>query len=811
MNGPNAQKAEWSVFGNLSSDVLSAIIEFQREITTAGFDLQAVLHMTATKMQEWLRGDGATIEMFHGEYLIVRHATGTAEPVQGMRFQLKGTSSSICLESGEVIRIDDSETDQRVNRVITQKASARSMILSPLVNNGVRVGVLKVISKKIGNFTPLDEKILELTAGFLAAAMANAQQMISSAIETTRIGTWELDLAAEKAALSESARTIWGLDPHRATFHPRETGELIHPDDSARVTELIQSLSLDDPEFEVDYRILRPDGDQLWVVVRGRCFFDAFGKVVKLAGTIADITKRKTAELKLEENELRLRIALQAGHLGSWAVDLKTMELTCNDRCKANCGVAPDSTLTYEDLLKKIHDEDRPRMQAAVLHAIETRSRYVCEYRLRWDDGSIHWIEASGDVAHNVAGEPTRLVGITANITDRKNAEIELREAKEAAEAASRMKSSFLANMSHEIRTPLGAILGFGQLMKDPEMDDIDLRSFADVILRNGDQLQMIINDILDLSKIESGFLRTEMAPCSPRQLVLDVVSLLSVHANKKGLRINYTIDPGTRDELVTDPFRFKQILTNVVSNAIKFTERGFVRIRLYDQTVKETGTRHVAVDVTDSGIGMSREESGRLFEDFRQADDSIARRFGGTGLGLALSRKIANLLGGNVELLASQPGFGSTFRILVKSETLPENLETSASTPAPSKRRSLENLKVLLVEDAPDNQLLIQRFLRKQSIDVDLAANGAEGVEKALRGDFDLVLMDVQMPIMDGYTATKRLRALGFRKPIIALTAHAMSEVRQYSLNAGCTDYLSKPIVFDELLEKLARYSFVE
>lgn len=413
-------------------------------------------------------------------------------------------------------------------------------------------------------------------------------------------------------------------------------------------------------------------------------------------------------------------------------------------------------------------------------------------------------------------GKTAGLVSVIADVTEKVVAIAKYRRAKEEAERANELKSAFLANMSHEIRTPLSAMIGFADLLREDNLTAEERLSCIEVLIKNGQQLSFIINDILDLSKVEAGHLRLEYLSTKPKQIAEDIISLFQVKAKEKNLNLKFIADKSTPEEVSSDPVRVRQVLTNLVSNAIKFTENGSVTIK--STTVKHSsGRKLIAFEVKDTGMGISPGAEKILFEMFTQADTSTTRRFGGTGLGLALSRKLAKALGGNVILKSSISGLGSTF--LFTFDDCPERREVPCEVAEKKKEFTisaltdggllLKNVRVLVVDDAPDNQLLIWHFLTKAGAQLDSAENGLDGYKKALNGNYDLVLMDVQMPLMDGYTATQKLREHGYRKPIIALTAHAMSEVRKKCLAAGYTDHLTKPINPKELISCIASYAY--
>jgi signal transduction histidine kinase/DNA-binding NarL/FixJ family response regulator/HPt (histidine-containing phosphotransfer) domain-containing protein len=399
-------------------------------------------------------------------------------------------------------------------------------------------------------------------------------------------------------------------------------------------------------------------------------------------------------------------------------------------------------------------------------------------------------------------------------------ANLEVQRRQEIAEQANVSKSQFLANMSHEIRTPLTAILGFAENLLETRLPDVDRQAAVRTILRNGEHLLEVINDILDLSKIEAGKLEVELLPVSVVQIAADVLSVMRVRADSKQLPLHLEYAGPVPQQIETDPTRLRQILINLLANAIKFTSRGHVTLRI-EYHPEPVDSPSISFTIADTGIGMTPEQAGRLFEAFSQADGSTTRRFGGTGLGLAISRRLARMLGGDVTV-SSDLGKGSEFRVVVATGPLgetrllaaPQDATISDPAPPPLDLSDIHlNLRLLLVEDSPDNQLLIGHFLRQLGAEVELADNGQAGLDLALLAEadgqpFDLILMDMQMPVLDGYSAVRRLRGLGYTHPIVALTANAMGGDQQKCLAAGCDDYATKPINRPQLFELIVKHT---
>jgi signal transduction histidine kinase/ActR/RegA family two-component response regulator len=501
-------------------------------------------------------------------------------------------------------------------------------------------------------------------------------------------------------------------------------------------------------------------------------------------------------------------------------------------------GFVPQICDTIDDLLKYLEDGSGCLLLAKET-LIEPNLKRLLEFLVdqpAWSQLPIIILASTGDVAQARSAamkmvksipnstfleRPVRLATLVsvleASLSDRarqyqvRDLVKELKSAKEDAERANKIKSEFLANMSHEIRTPLGAVLGFSELILEAELTAEDRSTYGRAIVRNGKHLLALVNDILDLAKVEAGKIEVEEIETSLQEIISEVVSAVHHSAEKRNVRLVVESAPLLPSFISTDPLRLKQILTNIVGNAVKFTENGLVKIQIMPER-DAVDKPLLSFLVTDSGLGISEEQQAKLFRPFVQADSSTTRAYGGTGLGLVLSRTLSRALGGDLVLIRSQPNQGSTFKVTVgvgssarffKSETVRQDLPLSQTS------LNIADMRVLLVEDSPDNQMLIGRILLQSGVRVETARDGIEGVSQALAGQFDVVLMDVQMPRLGGNEAAAELRKKGFIAPIIALTAHALKGDRERAIKSGFDDYLTKPVQKSELIATLAKYAY--
>ena len=567
---------------------------------------------------------------------------------------------------------------------------------------------------------------------------------------------------------------------------------------------------------------------------------------------------RATIESQVEQLSIeqeRLKLALDGSNAGLWDWDLRTAKVFFSARWKAQIGYRPeeinDTFASWEAL---VHPEDLERSRTLVRRYLAGElADYENIHRLRHKEGHYVWILARGRAVRNAAGELVRMVGTHVDITERKRAEqalkaaeIAQRRAREDAESASRAKSEFIATISHEIRTPMNGVLGMLDLLRDTQPTE-QQRELLEVALQSGQDLLELINDVLDLSKIEAGHLALESLSFKVSDVLNGVMLAFKGRAESKKIALLGPTGQIPSNRLLGDPGRLRQILTNLIGNAIKFTDQGEVELAVA-WAIRDAAAIELSLSIKDTGIGIDPKIRDQLFQPFAQADASTTRRFGGTGLGLAICRKLIDLMGGRI-WAQGRDGCGSEFHVcipycldlsaapvaakpplddpapvdprsgdpapdqLASDDLAPDQLapdQLAPDDPAPKAQRSLADHDLLLVEDNLVNQAVARGMLKRLGLRVTTAADGAQALEMLRAAHYDLVLMDVQMPVMDGYEATIQLRQLeaerGLPKtPVIALTANALSQDREAALAAGMNDFLTKPIT-REALERVIR-----
>ncbi|MBF0620504.1 MAG: PAS domain S-box protein [Magnetococcales bacterium] len=600
----------------------------------------------------------------------------------------------------------------------------------------------------------------------------------------------------------------------------------IHPEDRQRTVESWQHVVANKEPWAEQSRIIRPDGEVRWVEFQAFPELNSQGALVSYVGSVVDHTEEKNIVLALKESEDRLinsermfRSLVEQAYAIFWRFDLDADQFTyMSPQSEVLLGYAIDSWTDLDSWKARIYPDDREWASQYCIARTARGQDHTLEYRAVTKSGRVVWIRDVVTVVTDQKGMPAEMLGIMFDVTKTKEAETNLRSAKREAEKANQAKSIFLATMSHEIRTPLNAILGMGEVLNETELTETQKWS-VDTLNRSGEVLLSLINDVLDLSKIEAGQLILEKATFDLHLLVREAVNIFEFTAREKGIVLDLQIDDEVPCWVEGDSTRLRQMLLNLIGNALKFTQKGAISIRLGSSMEDK-----IFFSVEDTGLGISQAHQEEIFKPFTQADASTTRKHGGTGLGLTICQRLVDLMDGKI-WVESTLDQGSTFTFLIPlpaSSAMPVGPDTLNQDKNAIKHNgqtvdsptidSQNPQKILLVDDADDNRLLVQAFLKKSAYQLVMATNGADAVEKFKSESFDFVLMDIQMPVMDGYQATQAIRAWENQQghnptPVIALTAHALSEESEQIKASGCDLHLTKPIKKKLLLATLRDY----
>jgi signal transduction histidine kinase/DNA-binding response OmpR family regulator len=535
---------------------------------------------------------------------------------------------------------------------------------------------------------------------------------------------------------------------------------------------------------------------------------NSVGKIIAHIQRAAQAEKEREQVVNaLKVSQAQLAEAQRIAKIGNWEIDATTNQLHWSHEIynifEVDSGKFQPTIKNYLDF---IDPGDHPHCQATLMKTLKGET-FNMDLMARVPSG-IKFINVQGYPLLDKNKQCVKILGTLQDITERKRTEQELLNARKLAESSLSVREVFLANMSHEIRTPMNAVIGFTQLLYETNLTD-EQKGFVDAIRFSGDNLLVIINDILDLSKIQSGKMQLENIEFDVMNIVKSNMALFNEKAKNKSLELTYEIEPGVPQFVVGDPVRLNQIITNLINNAIKFTERGLVQLHV-GVTGITSDKLTLEFTVGDTGIGIPQSKQSVIFDSFVQASGDTSRKFGGTGLGLSIVKSIVELCEGTISL-DSQPGKGSTFKVALPFEKADRKIAEIRNQAAivDEPLQWLKNISVLVVEDNDVNRLLVKKVLNKASCRIDLVFNGLEGVESVKTGKYDVVLMDIQMPEMDGYTATRIIRSLPSPLcdiPIIAMTAHALSTEVDKCISIGMNDYVSKPFKQEVLFGKIAR-----
>jgi len=675
--------------------------------------------------------------------------------------------------------------------------------------------------------------------------LRESRERLQLAIEGAGLGMWDLNLLTDEQIMNYDWWEHLGYSHEEGATCFEDIANLVHPDDRGKMADAFNDhLSGKTPLYEVELRIQAKTAEWVWVLFRGKIVaYDETGKPLRMAGISQDITARKVAEQALRESEDRLKVAMEAAGLGLWDQNLRTDELMVSSYQEAEdeecCWEAGPTQL--EKLRQKIHPDDREKFdQALTAHLSGAASLYEVEFRVPDTAGGWRWqLQRGRVVAWDDAGQPLRMTGIYEDVTPRKQAEEELRQAKDAAEAANRAKSIFLANMSHELRTPLNAILGFAQLLvRDPHITTTQ-RENLETISRSGQHLLTLINDVLEMSKIEAGRTTLYEDHFDLYRMLDALEDMFELRATQKGLQLTFEREPGVPQYIYTDESKLRQVLINLLGNAIKFTEEGGVILRVRGEEIGNRGegigkdaaatdksslspfsylltpnSYLLHFEVQDTGVGIAPEELGRLFTAFVQTS-SGQKSQEGTGLGLPISQQYVHLLGGEITA-KSVVGQGSVFSFDVQVA-----LSDAAQVHVEVERRRVVGIepgqraadggpyRLLIAEDKWTNRQLLIQLLAPLGFELREANNGAEAIEYWEAWEPHLIWMDMRMPVMDGHEATRHIKATtkGQATVIIALTASAFEEDRRVILSEGCDDFVRKPFREDDIFGMLEKH----
>jgi PAS domain S-box-containing protein len=633
---------------------------------------------------------------------------------------------------------------------------------------------------------------------------ANEEQF-QLALKAGGMGTWDWDLTTDRVRFNPTQGELLGVDAPEGEIDSEVFFELVHSADRRGVMDAIEAAIRLHRNYDHEFRIRWPNGEIRWLGGRGEVIRDTDGKPIRMTGVNFDVTARKR-----DEENLRLRTR---------AIEFATNGIVITDVLHPDCPIvfvnpAFEELTGYtarESIGRNCRFLQGPDTDPEVTRTLRTAIKNgrecavtILNYR---KDGTPFWNDLRIAPIFGERDEVTHFVGIQSDVTERIVAEYELDRARETAVAANRAKSHFLASMSHEIRTPLTAVLGCADVLCRRIEAGTD-RELALVIRNQGESLLQLLNDVLDLSKIEAGKIELRSEPCDLRALVDGVGKLIEPMAGEKGIALRTVVDESLPAVVQLDPLRVRQVLLNLLSNAVKFTDDGSIELNV--QRVPSRQDLVLQIEIRDTGVGIPADNLADIFQEFSQVERPTIERGPGTGLGLAIVQKLIKLHGGTIAV-ESTVGQGTTFGILLPvGEAVPPPESSDASV---NGQRGRLACRLLIAEDTRSLQFMLRRMLDDHVDSIVIVNNGAEAVDVVRRSvadqqPVDLVLMDMQMPVLNGYEATQQLRREGFTGAIIALTAGAMEGERSKCLAAGCTDYLPKPLDREQLLRTLGKYA---
>ena len=721
---------------------------------------------------------------------------------------------------GATLVIEDGATDPRVNNhplvvgPVALRFYAGTTICGP---DGQPMGAFGVMGEQARPAPDARQMALlrrlaglaeDIIAGLEAARIRDERLETLKLVEQmSGVGHWRLERATGVVDWSDEVYRIHGLS--RETFDPNLDDALsfYRAADGEQLRGLIERGMATGEGYRAKLKVVRPDGDERRVLTHADTELDEAGKVIAMFGVFQDVTEQEKVLEKARRDESRYR--LLAENTGDVITRVKM------DGSSKYISPAIQQLLgwTYEDMSGQstdyVHVEDRHLVLGAIGEAVKTGQPTRLEHRAMHKNGATVWVECTFKALRDEHGHVDDVVVVIRDMTERKALEAEVLEAKETAEAAARVKSEFLANMSHELRTPLTSVIGFSGLLQASEALPAEERVYVERIATASEALLGVINDILDYSKLEANAIEMDPEPFLVAALIDGAAVIIEGQCVAKGLSLKVVVDAAMPEMLTGDAGRLRQVMLNFLSNAVKFTGKGGVTLSVGGRPEGD-GRWRLRVAVTDTGIGIPVEKIEVLFQRFSQADASTTRVYGGTGLGLAISRRLIEIMGGEIGV-DSRPGEGATFwfeapltqgGVVGRLASGDEALPTSGG---------MVGGRILLADDAPGNRELVSAILRGLGLEIDTVCDGAEAVQAMQAGAYDLVLMDVHMPVMDGLVATQEIRRMqvgtGRRTPILALTANVHADQVARCLDAGMDGHLAKPIQIPELAGALAHW----
>lgn len=631
--------------------------------------------------------------------------------------------------------------------------------------------------------------------------------------EVTGVGVWEINQDTEALYWSDKIHDIHETDAQH--YHPKlEEGINFYADEAIPpLKAALEHLAATGEPYSLDLPFITAKKNRIWVNARGFTKLQD-GKVIRQYGTFENITEKRAEALEKQKLQARIELSLRTSNIGIWEFELADNCLHWDDQMYRLYGIqSQDFHHKIEDWEVRLHPEDKAAAQTLFNQAISSGSEFNMQFRIITPGGELRHIAAIASFTKDEQGIPVRATGVNWDVTEQALARIALEEEKhraeqnaELAKKADQAKSVFLANMSHEIRTPMNGLLGALQLLEHENTDDPQTAQLLDQAIISTKGLIKIVNDILDFSKITAHEIQFEQTSVDLKSLLGTVCTELNWAAKEQSLSLQLSYPDKVPNQWIGDPVRIKQIVTNIASNAIKFTDEGQVSISVDDKATYQNQDC-LSITVEDTGIGIEPQFLPKLFDAFSQADDSTTRKFGGTGLGLSISLQLARLMSGDIEV-QSTPGQGTCFTIYLPLEAdTSEQQNPGQMLSNEPKIADLSGLRVLLAEDNLINREVLKAMLLPTNAEIESVNDGAELLEAYNENKPDLVLTDIQMPVLDGVEACIEIRREDSQTPIIAVTANVMSQDCDKYLQCGFNDYIAKPIVVAELYEVLNRH----